>query len=143
MISWNSSSNLLPLKVSILGIVAAGKVLYQSDSISWIACVEVTIARCVESHLVSPIISSEKCTKKLYLIEAVMRAIPLILLESNPGCLESFYWTLGEGRQLVSQLLKLSIIIEIVQEGYLDASPSLKETCFQLFHPRSSFPARE
>jgi len=58
----------------------------------------------------------------------MMRAVPLILLEANPSGLESFSWTLCEGRQLVSQLLRLSIIIEIVQESYLDASPSLEGT---------------
>jgi len=70
----------------------------------------------------------------------MMWAVSLVLLETNPSSLESFSWTLCEGRQLVSQLLILSIIVEIVQEGYLDASPSLEGTCFKLFQPRSCFP---
>jgi len=57
-----------------------------------------------------------------------MWTISLVLLETNPSSLESFNWTLCEGRQLVSQLLKLSIIVEIVQEGYLDASLELSNS---------------
>jgi len=59
----------------------------------------------------------------------MMRAYLLILLETNPSGFESRKWTLGEGRQLVSQLLRLNIIVQIVQKCYLDASPSLEGTC--------------
>jgi len=78
----------------------------------------------------------------LYLTEIMMWAVSLVLLETNISSLESFNWTLCEGRQLVSQLLRLSIIIEIVQEGYLDAFLSLKGTWFKLFQPRSGFPSK-
>jgi len=70
-----------------------------------------------------------------------MWTVSLVLLETNPSGLESSSWTLGEVRQL-AQLLRLSIIVEIVQESYLDASPSLEGTCFKLFQPRSGFPSK-
>ena len=79
----------------------------------------------------------------MYLTEAMMQPVPLILLETNLSGFESFSWTLGEGRQLVSQLLRLSIIIEIVQESYFDASLRLEGTHFKLFQPISGFPNNE
>jgi len=60
----------------------------------------------------------------LYLVEAMMRGISLILFEANPDNLESFFRSLSEGRKLIAQLFRISIIVEVVQESNVDASPS-------------------